>query len=88
MMTVGLLGTGYLGLVHGVGLAKFGMNVICTDIDQHKVDLLNEGKIPFFEPDLASHMEMAISDGLLTFSNNTKLMIESSKNRFKSRISE
>ncbi|QGQ99939.1 UDP-glucose/GDP-mannose dehydrogenase family protein [Paenibacillus psychroresistens] len=77
-MTVGLLGTGYLGLVHGVGLANFGMKVICTDIDIQKVELLNEGQLPFFEPELASNMRMAMDAGLLIFSNDIKLMIESS----------
>ncbi|WP_256761629.1 UDP-glucose/GDP-mannose dehydrogenase family protein [Cohnella sp. WQ 127256] len=79
MMTIGLLGTGYLGLVHGVGLANFGMKIICTDIDHQKLDLLNEGTIPFYEPDLHNHMERAIQAGFITFSNNIKLMIESSK---------
>jgi UDPglucose 6-dehydrogenase len=77
-MIVGILGTGYLGLVHGVGLANFGMKVICTDIDQQKLDLLNEGRIPFYEPDLENNIDMAMTAKLLIFTNNIKLMIESS----------
>jgi UDPglucose 6-dehydrogenase len=44
---IAVLGTGYVGLVCGVGLADFGNKVTCTDIDGEKLDLLDQGIIPF-----------------------------------------
>jgi len=49
---VAIFGTGYVGLVTGVCIADFGINVICVDIDKEKIDGLNNGKIPIYEPDL------------------------------------
>jgi len=49
---VAIFGTGYVGLVTGVCIADFGINVICVDIDKEKIDGLNNGKIPIMSPDL------------------------------------
>jgi len=49
---VAIFGTGYVGLVTGVCIADFGINVICVDIDKEKIDGLNNGKILFMSPDL------------------------------------
>lgn len=51
-MRVSIVGTGYVGLVSGTGLAEIGHHVICVDIDQHKVDLINKGITPIFEEGL------------------------------------
>lgn len=51
-MRVSVVGTGYVGLVSGVGLSEIGHEVICVDIDQAKVDLINKGVTPIFEDGL------------------------------------
>lgn len=51
-MKVSVIGTGYVGLVSGVCLAEIGHEIICVDIDQDKVDTINQGKPPIFEEGL------------------------------------
>src|SRR5262245_36025803 len=51
-MKIAVVGTGYVGLVVGACLAETGNEVICVDKDKKKVDALNRGKIPIYEPGL------------------------------------
>ena len=51
-MHISVVGSGYVGLVTGVGLACKGHSVVCIDTDQHKVDLINQGRSPFFDDGL------------------------------------
>ena len=50
--TIAVLGTGYVGLITGACLADFGHTVICADTDHAKINQLNQGKIPIYEPGL------------------------------------
>ena len=52
MSRIAVIGTGYVGLVSGTLLSDFGHDIICVDIDREKIECLNRGAIPIFEPDL------------------------------------
>ena len=51
-MKIAVVGTGYVGLVTGTCFAETGLDVVCMDIDAEKIDGLNKGKVPIFEPGL------------------------------------
>jgi UDPglucose 6-dehydrogenase len=53
MKKICMVGTGYVGLVTGSGLADIGHKVICCDINKDKINKLNQGLIPIFEPGLS-----------------------------------
>ncbi len=67
MRKICVVGTGYVGLVSGAGLADFGNEVICTDIDQGKIDMLNKGEIPIYEPGLKELVDRTMTSGRLSF---------------------
>lgn len=65
-----VLGTGYVGLVLGTGLAYFGNNVTCVDVDQEKINALNAGKIPIFEPGLEQIIKKETTFEKLSFTTD------------------
>ncbi|MDG4657187.1 UDP-glucose/GDP-mannose dehydrogenase family protein [Ectobacillus antri] len=69
-MHVTVVGTGYVGLVTGVGLAKMGHNVICMDIDHKKITALRQGQIPIYEPGLQELMIECLERGTLQFTSD------------------
>ncbi|HEY5143114.1 MAG TPA: nucleotide sugar dehydrogenase, partial [Solirubrobacteraceae bacterium] len=54
---IGVIGTGYVGLVTAAGFAELGSDVWCIDIDADKVARLNRGEVPIYEPGLAECLE-------------------------------
>ncbi|MGJ8532871.1 MAG: UDP-glucose dehydrogenase family protein [Alphaproteobacteria bacterium] len=56
-MQVTIIGTGYVGLVSGICFSEFGFEVTCVDLDSDKIDALNEGVLPIYEPGLDRLME-------------------------------
>ena len=78
MKKITIIGTGYVGLVSGAGLAEFGHEVSCLDIDENKINNLNSGKIPIYEPGLDNLVRKNVQDNRLSFSSEIeKNIIES-----------
>jgi UDPglucose 6-dehydrogenase len=69
-MKITVVGTGYVGLVTGTCFAETGINVTCVDIDQKKVQMLLDGKVPIYEPGLDTLLERNIEKGRITFTTN------------------
>ena len=69
-MNITVVGTGYVGLVTGTCFANAGNRVTCLDIDKRKVDTLQRGESPFFEPSLSELMTRSIQANRLNFTDN------------------
>ncbi len=74
-MNVTMIGTGYVGLVSGTCFADFGLDVTCADIDHAKIDRLQQGKVPFYEPGLAEKIEQNVGAGRLLFTSDVAAAI-------------
>src|SRR5580700_5136312 len=70
-MHVTMIGAGYVGLVSGACFADFGHQVVCVDKDAKKVEALNRGEIPIFEPGLDDLVEANMQQGRLEFATDT-----------------
>src|SRR6478735_4774598 len=75
-MRVTVFGTGYVGLVTGTCLAEVGNQVVCVDIDHAKVDGLNKGVIPIYEPGLEEMVRANHASGRLSFTTEVAAPIE------------
>jgi UDPglucose 6-dehydrogenase len=75
-MRVSIFGTGYVGLVSGACLAEAGNNVQCVDIDQHKIERLNAGEIPIYEPGLEDLVVRNRHNGSLRFTLDTNAAVD------------
>ena len=69
-MKLSVIGTGYVGLVTGVGFADRGNNVICVDNDPVKLEKLKKGIVPIYEPGLEIIFQRNIEKGRITFTDN------------------
>ena len=77
-MKICVIGTGYVGLVAGTCLAEMGNEVICVDKDTKKLDKLEKGIIPIYEPGLEELINANVPEGRLKFSDNLKMAVEAS----------
>ena len=69
-MNIAMIGTGYVGLVSGTCFAEMGNRVVCVDIDEEKVDQLQNGQLPIYEPDLEHYFNRNTEEGRLTFTTD------------------
>lgn len=69
---IGVVGTGYVGLVSGTSFAAAGNDVLCIDIDEKKVEMMRSGKSPIYEPGLDHLLARNIKEGRLKFSTDLK----------------
>ena len=70
MKNIAVIGTGYVGLVTGTCFADLGNRVTCIDIDPRKIQMLNEGGVPIFEPGLEEVIRRNVAAGRLAFSTS------------------
>lgn len=77
-MHIGIIGTGYVGLVTGACFAEFGVFVTCIDRDEEKIVSLRSGVIPFYEPGLGNLVEKNLKSGRLRFSTEIRDAVDSS----------
>ncbi len=76
---ISIIGTGYVGLVGGICLANFGNTIINVDIDAEKIDNLNKGKIPIFEPGLGDMLERNVRENRITFTTDVESAVKESE---------
>jgi UDPglucose 6-dehydrogenase len=77
-MQIAVIGTGYVGLVTGACFAEFGVDVVCVDIDAHKIERLNQGHMPIYEPGLDQLVAKNAQAGRLKFTTDLKTAVERS----------
>ena len=77
-MKICMIGTGYVGLVSGVCFSDLGNKVYCVDKNENKINLLNTGKVPIFEPGLEEILKRNFKQKRLLFTSNLKLAVRNS----------
>ena len=78
-MQIAMIGTGYVGLVSGVCFSDFGHDVVCVDKDPKKIEMLNNGEVPIYEPGLDQLMAKNVEAGRLSFSGDLTAAVASAE---------
>lgn len=76
---IAIVGTGYVGLVTGTCLAQVGHNVICSDVSEEKIRILENGECPIYEPGLLELIKENVRQGRLSFTTNVAKAIQDSE---------
>lgn len=77
-MKIGMVGTGYVGLVSGTCFAEFGVDVVCVDKDESKIKRLQKGEVPIYEPGLEALLERQIKAERIKFTSNLEDAVKDS----------
>jgi UDPglucose 6-dehydrogenase len=77
-MKIGVIGTGYVGLVSGTCFADSGNDVICVDIDEKKVERMRNGEVPIYEPGLNRVFDRSIREKRLKFTTSLEEAFQNS----------
>lgn len=75
-MRIAMIGTGYVGLVSGVCFSDFGHDVICVDKNPQKIEMLERGEVPIYEPGLEDLMKRNVEAGRLSFTGDIGLAVD------------
>lgn len=75
-MEIAVIGTGYVGLVTGTCLSDSGNEVTCVDVNEEKINMLNNGEIPIYEPGLKDLVDSNREEGRLKFTTDIKSSVE------------
>ena len=75
-MKIAMIGTGYVGLVSGVCFSDFGHEVVCVDKDPRKIEMLEQGRVPIYEPGLDTLMARNVEAGRLSFTLDLAAALE------------
>ncbi|MFT7618047.1 MAG: UDPglucose 6-dehydrogenase [Planctomycetota bacterium] len=78
-MRIGVIGTGYVGLVVGTCFADTGNEVVCADVNVEKIAALNRGEIPIYEPGLGSMIKHNVDENRLSFTTDTAKTVRDSE---------
>jgi len=81
-MNISVVGTGYVGLVTGVGLASIGHKVVCVDIDNAKVEKINKGQSPIHEKNLDGLLKKVLAKKLFLATTNLDSAVKNSQITF------
>src|SRR5262245_20215361 len=77
-MKIGVIGTGYVGLVVGTCFAETGHQVICADVDERKISMLKDAKVPIYEPGLEELVKRNLEEGRLRFTTSVAEAVQKS----------
>lgn len=75
-MKITVIGTGYVGLIAGLGFAKWGNEVVCLDVIPEKIEKLQKGICPIYEPGAEVQLSDGLSSGRLRFTCDVKSAVE------------
>ncbi|QFT61369.1 UDP-glucose/GDP-mannose dehydrogenase family protein [Roseivivax sp. THAF30] len=75
-MKIAMIGTGYVGLVSGVCFSDFGHEVVCVDKDSRKIEMLERGEVPIYEPGLETLLAKNVDAGRLSFTRDIAVAID------------